>query len=146
MWRCLLLFFCMGALAVSCSKGPEKKKCISDTDCNGGECFQGFCGPGSGKCRLGETKSCYSGDPATKGKGGCREGVVRCLADGSWSTTCEGETGPQPEVCNGVDDDCDGKVDNPKDGDALKRSCYTGPDGSQGKGPCKEGQQTCKSG
>ncbi len=42
--------------------------------------------------------------------GACAPGSQTCGADGTWGA-CEGGTGPQPEACNGLDDDCDGTVD-----------------------------------
>ncbi len=69
-----------------------------------------------------------------------------------------------PEICNGLDDDCDGQVDNMRDpstGEALKDSqgnprplsvdCYEGKgqdlvNVEQSKGICKAGKRTCVSG
>lgn len=48
---------------------------------------------------------------------------------------------PSPEVCDGRDNDCDGRVD-----DGLTRSCYTGPAGTSGRGICRAGSQTCAAG
>ena len=42
-------------------------------------------------------------------QGSCRFGTQLCTA-GNWST-CAGEQGPTPELCNGRDDDCDGQID-----------------------------------
>ena len=52
---------------------------------------------------------CYSGPPASQGKGVCRNGTQSCTA-GNW-TRCEGEVRPGGEACNGQDDDCDGATD-----------------------------------
>ena len=50
------------------------------------------------------------------GEGACRaQGVLECGPAGG--LTCEGQPGdPQPEVCDEVDNDCDGIVDNAPDG------------------------------
>lgn len=46
------------------------------------------------------------------------------------------------EDCNGFDDDCD-----PQTGEeGLTSSCYTGPAGSDGVGPCHGGTRTCATG
>ncbi|NVJ00116.1 hypothetical protein HV824_18570 [Myxococcus sp. AM009] len=45
---------------------------------------------------------------------------------------------PDPaEVCNGLDDDCDGRVDN------LETACYTGPEGTLDVGLCHAGESIC---
>ncbi|MBZ4415483.1 hypothetical protein [Myxococcus sp. RHSTA-1-4] len=45
---------------------------------------------------------------------------------------------PEPdELCNSVDDDCDGAIDE------LDASCYTGPEGTSGVGTCRPGQSAC---
>ncbi|MBU1239968.1 putative metal-binding motif-containing protein, partial [Myxococcota bacterium] len=41
----------------------------------------------------------------------CKPGYELCV-DSEWSGVCVGETGPIPEICNGLDDDCDGDIDN----------------------------------
>ena len=72
--------------------------------------------------------------------GACHPGTQTCN-DGAWSD-CLGGTTPQPEVCNGIDDDCNNKTD---DGivcqcDPLKdqyRDC------GSNIGMCKFGRQYC---
>jgi hypothetical protein len=41
--------------------------------------------------------------------GACRQGTLMCSGG---SMRCMGGTGPTAETCNGIDDDCDGTVDN----------------------------------
>ena len=50
------------------------------------------------------------------------------------------------EVCDGADNDCDGQTDRDSLGVVLSRSCYTGPGGTIGVGPCHGGTQTCTGG
>jgi hypothetical protein len=48
--------------------------------------------------------------PCGREVGACVVGTQRCLA-GLWESACDGAVLPSPEVCNTVDDDCDGMVD-----------------------------------
>jgi hypothetical protein len=65
--------------------------------------------------------ACYTGPEGTVNVGICVPGEVMCEA-GAWGhenentglftpSYCKGEITPQPEICNGVDDDCDGVTD-----------------------------------
>lgn len=76
-----------------------------DQDCNGTP------DDGNGCCREGATVRCYSGPTGTQGVGICRAGVRTCDASGAYGA-CAGEVLPRRETCNGVDDDCDGTVDD----------------------------------
>lgn len=75
------------------------------------------------------------------GVGACRLGYDVCL-QGAW--TWLSYTQPQPEVCNGLDDDCDGTTD---EGLGV---AYIYPEdlypGTVGVGECRPGIETCANG
>jgi Notch-like protein len=55
----------------------------------------------------GIAESCYTGPAGTSGVGICRNGSRSCVG-GVFGALCPGEQVPRVEVCNGLDDDCDG--------------------------------------
>ncbi len=93
----------------------------------------------SDTCQDGDTRPCYTGETGTKDKGVCKAGTQTCFA-GFWDAYCEGEVLPSQEECNGQDDDCNGQVDDNPTG--IDDACQV----SGAKGPCAQGETTCKSG
>ena len=96
----------------------------------------------------GKTDEIQMGDCETQMPGVCNAGALQCLG---MYAVCEPVDLPVDEVCNGDDDDCDGKTDE----EMSAVDCY--PDGAEGckAGPdgvfvciglCKAGGQVCKDG
>ena len=84
-------------------------------------------------CTPNDTRPCFSGLASQSGVGVCRAGVQTCVGDefGMWGG-CVGEVLAGVETCNGLDDDCDGVVDQ-----ALTNACTTA---------CGAGTSVCTAG
>ena len=88
---------------------PATEICdTADNDCNGQTDEAG--GIGACVCELGQSRACYTGRPGTGGVGACTAGSQDC-GDNLVYGLCVGELLPSAEACNGVDDDCDGSMD-----------------------------------
>ncbi|MDP3275415.1 MAG: PPC domain-containing protein [Deltaproteobacteria bacterium] len=135
----------MGSWSGSCigerlPSGMEACGNSMDDDCNG--MTDEMCG----ECTAGMSRPCYTGPALTMGVGICAGGMQTCAADRTWPTTCTGETTPATEMCgNSRDDNCNGMTDEMcgecTAGDT--RPCYTGAAGTDGRGICRSGTQTC---
>src|SRR5690606_23655138 len=93
-----------GALTCVGETGPAPERCNGlDDDCDGTV----------------DEGSPEGGDACGSDVGECAPGTTRCLGG---ALTCEGAVGPAMEICNGLDDDCDGVVD---DGIPVGAPCGT---------------------
>jgi hypothetical protein len=58
-------------------------------------------------CTPGDVQSCFPGPPGRRGVGVCVDGTQTCLMTNRWGP-CEGGIAPQPDVCDGTDNLCNG--------------------------------------
>ncbi|TNE49591.1 MAG: hypothetical protein EP343_11060 [Deltaproteobacteria bacterium] len=103
-----------------------------DNDCNG---FTDEAFPGKG-------------DPCPTGKfGNCGRGAKTCE---NGKIVCGESNKPVKEICDNQDNDCDGQIDEDgvcaKCDEGKERSCYSGSQGTEGKGICKAGRSKCVNG
>jgi len=128
---------CVQGRWAGCEGGvlPEVERCDGlDNDCDGVvDNVTGGC-----ECLDGEERACGTD------VGECSRGEQRCVA-GQWGP-CEGGVLPVDEVCDGLDNDCNGVLDDRPGGcvcvDGATRAC---PDGSS-VGECEPGTERCEDG
>ncbi len=90
--------------------------------------------PEEPECVNGIRDACETGEP-----GVCAPGERLCT-NGRFGP-CKRLQEPSAEICDNLDNDCDGKTD-----EDLQRSCYTGPPETRQVGDCRDGIQVCNSG
>lgn len=100
-------------LACLCSQIPGGACTVPDYDTRG-LCPDGVwaCDEGTDYCQP-DLNCCVADVPCTLPGllGVCAAGLTVCPASGVGPSTCEQVVFPSTEICNGLDDDCDGDVD-----------------------------------
>lgn len=118
-----------GEVSDTCTPGsPSPETCNGvDDDCNGA------------------VDDGISGGATSCGTGICSATGELVCTGGEFVDTCEPGT-PQPESCNGLDDDCDGTVDEGLGGQTT--TCGAGACSAQGQLICDDGEfiDTCEPG
>lgn len=104
----------LGATLAACSfYQPDLTDCV--LPCGEGSACPGGMACVEGLCRVGgrtEACACIAGKtrPCGSNVGTCKEGFQECTRDGTWGP-CTGSIEPAEEVCDGRDNDCDGRTD-----------------------------------
>ena len=85
---------------------------------------------------------CGFEEGADYGVGICTPGVMKC---DNGSLYCDGHVGPTEETCDGLDNNCDGSID---EGVANTTAivCYDGPNNTMAIGECRAGVRYCQDG
>lgn len=130
---------CATGLSGVCSTGTTTCSggsiaCIPDVSASAEVCdgLDNDCDGTADNGNPGAGQACSTGLP-----GVCSSGTTTC---DSGSIACGQNVASSSEVCDGLDNNCDGTVDG------NTRSCYSGPAGTSGVGVCRSGTQTCTAG
>jgi hypothetical protein len=159
----LLLTVALGLLTVAgltgCESEPFCFGCVAQDAGGGGTRPDGFSGNGDGSDCVPTPEICNGMDDDCNGiaddgtladvggecgssLGICKKGMLVCDAG---VVVCQGEVPPEAELCDGIDNDCDGVVDNGNPGGAMLCGISVG-DCTQGRTACVGGQVVCQGG
>ncbi len=139
------LWYCVDGRRQCCAVGSSTGHCIA-VAVNNIETCNGEDDDCDGQTDEDVTRACGGCDPAVPGQeycqdrnqGICAAGQQVCSGAGVWAE-CSTNFGPEVEVCNGQDDDCDGEVDE----GIVGNVCGTCQDGHW---HCINGAQQCCTG
>lgn len=149
-----LFLFC-GWLTGCLGNTPLRKgfPCRTDDDCKG-PAYQLYCGSNrtckAESCTSGSSRKCFTGsqgcqEDGSACKGVCEAGTQSCI-DGFWSI-CTNQKLPQPEICDGQDNNCDGQIDEtyPEQDTSCEFKNESGQGiGAGGLNLCVQGKLECK--
>ncbi|MBI2060910.1 MAG: carboxypeptidase regulatory-like domain-containing protein [Nitrospirae bacterium] len=130
---------------VGCSTDGTSVTCLADPRSPTPELCDGFDNDCDG---LADEDFLNRGQNCLAGTGACQAaGVISCSADGTGTLCSAVPLSPSPELCDTVDNDCDGVIDNGCSCvDGTSRPCYSGLAGTAGTGLCSMGSQSCPGG
>ncbi|MHC4836688.1 MAG: MopE-related protein, partial [Planctomycetota bacterium] len=140
----------VGDLCDNCPNAPNLDQNDADGDGLGDACDGYFCIPDGAETCDGRDNDCDGevdeGNPGgfldcqTGELGECAAGTTACIGG---EVLCVRNEDPAPEICDGLDNNCDGNVDDGNPGGL--RACDTGLSGICGPGltVCREGAIAC---
>ncbi len=103
-------WMCMDPLPDGCTPGPDICDDGADNNCDGQ--VDENC-----PCTAGAVQSCFRGQPGYRNVGACQDGMQTCIGQGEFTYwgPCTGGIAPSSEVCDGLDNACNGCVDDHPD-------------------------------